>query len=264
MDRQGWMDARTNRRSTFDEVADLYDRFRPSYPERLVDDVVAFSGISHDGCILEIGCGTGQATVLFARRGYSIRCVELGANLARLARRNCAEFPNVRIDVSSFEEWPAPCAEFDVVIAAKSFHHIDPVIGFAKSAHALKSGGALALISNIPQRENSEVHTAVQEVYRRQAPSLAEGARGGKDPPLEDQIDATKLFGSVFMTRYRWNRTYDARAYTGLMETHSDHRLLPADQRAGLLKGIGEAIAAFGGSITVENVTRLCLAKKAV
>jgi SAM-dependent methyltransferase len=185
------MDTRTNRRSTFDEVADLYDRYRPSYPERVVDDVVTFSGIGDDGHILEVGCGTGQATVLFARRGYSVRCVEFGANLARLAERNCAEFGKVRIDVSSFEEWPAPCAEFDVVVGAQSFHHIDPVSGFAKAARALKSRATLVLLSNVPQRETSEVHAVVQEVYRRHAPSLADGASGGRDLPLEDQIDAT-------------------------------------------------------------------------
>jgi SAM-dependent methyltransferase len=257
-------DARASRRRTFDEIADLYDRYRPSYPERLVDDVVAFSGIHPDGRILEIGCGTGQLTRLFARRGFSIRCVELGANLARLAERNCAEFGRVRIEVSSFEEWPAPAAEFDLVVAAQSFHHVDPAIGFAKSARALKSRAALALVTSVPQRDTSDAHAAVQEVYKRHAPSLAEGAAAGRAAALEDQIDATGLFDSAVVTRYQWSRTYDAQAYAGLMETQSDNRLLPAEQRAALLEGIGDVIVAFGGAITVEYVTRLCLAKKAL
>ncbi len=50
-------------RTTFDRVALLYERARPGYPEKLFDDVVSLSGIPPNGWILEIGCGTGQATV---------------------------------------------------------------------------------------------------------------------------------------------------------------------------------------------------------
>jgi SAM-dependent methyltransferase len=63
------MEERNRLRATFDRVAPLYDEARPTYPEELFDDVVSLSGIPPGGRILEIGCGTGQATVLFARRG---------------------------------------------------------------------------------------------------------------------------------------------------------------------------------------------------
>src|ERR671938_966571 len=94
-------------RATFDEVALLYDRARPGYPEALFDDVVALSGIPPGGRILEIGCGTGQATVPLARRGYRILCVELGENLAAAARRKLATFPQVEVRTAAFEDWPA-------------------------------------------------------------------------------------------------------------------------------------------------------------
>lgn len=50
-------------RQTFDQEAELYDKARPGYLEALFDDVVALSGIPQQGRILEIGCGTGLATV---------------------------------------------------------------------------------------------------------------------------------------------------------------------------------------------------------
>ncbi|WP_392475982.1 hypothetical protein [Nostoc sp. C110] len=73
-------DERSQLRSTFNQVALLYDQVRPGYPEALFDDVVSLSRINPGGRILEIGCGTGQATVPFARRGYRILCIELGDN----------------------------------------------------------------------------------------------------------------------------------------------------------------------------------------
>src|SRR5579872_6356841 len=88
-------------RQTFDGSALLYDRVRPGYPEALFDDVIARSGIDPCGRVLEIGCGTGQATLPFARRGYRVICVELGESLAAVAQHNLAPFPLVEVQTGS-------------------------------------------------------------------------------------------------------------------------------------------------------------------
>ena len=90
-------------RFTFDEVAELYDRHRPGYPEALFEDLVALSGIAPAGRILEIGAGTGQATLPLARRGLRVLCLEPGAALARVARGKLAGFPRVEVLESSLQ-----------------------------------------------------------------------------------------------------------------------------------------------------------------
>jgi ubiquinone/menaquinone biosynthesis C-methylase UbiE len=57
-------------KSSFNDVARLYDQTRPGYPEALIEDAIRLSGIPSGGRILEIGCGPGKATLPFARRGY--------------------------------------------------------------------------------------------------------------------------------------------------------------------------------------------------
>src|ERR671933_1014886 len=108
-------------RITFNEVAELYDQVRPGYPEALFDAVVQLSGIPAQGRILEIGCGTGQATVPFARRGYRILCVELGENLASVARRRLAAYPQVEVRTGAFEDWPEERSAFDLAVSAEAF-----------------------------------------------------------------------------------------------------------------------------------------------
>ena len=77
---------RLQRARTFDEIAELYDRARPHYREELFDDLFRLSEIAPKTArILEVGSGTGRATEPLARRGCKVVCVELGANLARLA-----------------------------------------------------------------------------------------------------------------------------------------------------------------------------------
>lgn len=253
------MGSREERRKTFDEVADLYDRFRPSYPEQLVDDVVWLSGVPQHGRILEIGCGTGKATEKFAQRGYRMTCLEPGPNLARIAERKLAVFPDVRVEVCTFEEWQPANSDLDLVIAAQSFHFVDPASGLLKVARSLRAGGALAIFGNQPLPGDSEVHRRVQEAYARYAPAMAQG---DQESPLEDRIDETGLFETVVMTRYPWQTVYTATEYVGLMETQSDHRLLAPDQRSSLLQAIREAITSLGGSIKVDYVARLHLARR--
>lgn len=93
-------------RATFTEDAELYHRVRPGYPEGLFDDLVMLAALPRRGRVLEIGCGTGQATLPMAARGYPITAVELGPEMAALARRHLTAYPEVAIHTSAFEAWP--------------------------------------------------------------------------------------------------------------------------------------------------------------
>lgn len=130
-------------RATFGEDAERYDRRRPGYPAELFDEFAAAPGSR----VLELGCGTGQATLPLARLGCAIVAVELSVDMAAIARRRLAEFPAVRVVVSAFEDWPLPDERFDLVLSATAFHWLDPDVRMRKAADALRPGGRLALIS---------------------------------------------------------------------------------------------------------------------
>jgi 2-polyprenyl-3-methyl-5-hydroxy-6-metoxy-1,4-benzoquinol methylase len=200
------------RRATFDQVALLYDQARPGYPDALFDDVIAFSHIPPGGQILEIGCGTGQATLPLARRGFSIHCIDLGAELAAVAQRNLAPYPHAAVSVGAFETWPIQHGNYDLVIAATAFHWIDPAVRYQKAAHALKSSGAIALFSSthVGTAISADFFQAVQAVYTRIVPTMAEQFPGLAHPdnvptPVKDEIEHTGLFGDVTVHAYRWN-----------------------------------------------------------
>jgi 16S rRNA A1518/A1519 N6-dimethyltransferase RsmA/KsgA/DIM1 with predicted DNA glycosylase/AP lyase activity len=95
-------DVRDKLKRTFDQAAELYDKARPDYPDRIFDDLFALGALEHDATVLEVGRGTGQATRHLARRGCRVVCVELGENLAAVARRNLEPFPHVEVVASAF------------------------------------------------------------------------------------------------------------------------------------------------------------------
>ncbi len=163
-------------RTTFDRVALLYDQARPGYPEELFDTIVSLSGIPTAGRILEIGCGTGQATIPFARRGYRLLCIELGENLAAVARHQLAAYPLVEVQTGAFEDWSIEEGAFDLVFAATAFHWLDPAIAYPKTACALRTGEAIALFWNLHVHSDtsSRFFEAVQQLYCRFAPELVQ------------------------------------------------------------------------------------------
>lgn len=251
--------------STFDRVAWLYDQARPGYPEALIDDVISLSGMPCGGQILEIGCGSGQATLPFARRGYAILALEPGHRLAALATAHCRPFPRVQIEPLSFEAWPLGPQRFDLVISASAFDWIPPEIGLPKAAAALKAGGALALLWNDHLGADTPFFRAVKEVHRLRAPELAPSA----DPrPLEarvagqvEQIESSGLFGPVIVRRYPWSTTYTAREYVRLLSTYSVVQALPPPTRRHLLQGIRELAEQCGDQVDTNYLSLLFVAR---
>ena len=205
---------RENLKRIFDRDPELYDRARPGYPERLFDDLLTLAGLEPGEAVLEIGCGTGQATRPLARRGCRLVCLEIGEGLARVARRNLAPFPQVEVISSAFEAWEPQGAVFRMVFAATSWHWLDPSVRYAKAASVLEPGAALAIVSGghaFPEGFDS-FFTEIQECYD----AIGEGA--GKWPPPRPEevvderadIDGSGLFGDVRVRRYLWAMDYTA------------------------------------------------------
>src|SRR5579875_346947 len=92
-------------RTVFDLDAESYDRTRPVCPAELFDDLMRAADLRSGDQVLEIGAGTGQATLPLAERGLSVTAVELGAQLAAVARRRLAGFPAATVVTAAFEDW---------------------------------------------------------------------------------------------------------------------------------------------------------------
>jgi SAM-dependent methyltransferase len=264
-------DQRNRLRATFDEAAALYDEVRPGYPEELFDDVVSLSGIEPAGRILEIGCGTGQATVPFARRGYRILCVELGENLAAVARRNLEGYAYAEVRTGAFEDLALQDGSFELVISATAFHWLDPDVAYPKVAKILADGGSLALFWNVHVHSDASesFFEDTQRIYEREAPEIV-GPDDYKGPPRPHEVhDRTKeiqdtgLFTSITTRHYLWDETYDSRSYLRVLSTYSGHRSLDDETRGRLFRGIADLIdTRFAGSIVKGYLTTLYVAKK--
>src|SRR5204863_3179612 len=118
-------------------------RGRPSYPGAVFGDLAELAGLEPGSRVVEVGPGTGKATVELVRRGYAVTGVELSPDLAEVARRNA---PGAEIVVSEFEHWQPETTGFDAIVATTAYHWIDPEHRYARPLALLKAGGALAVV----------------------------------------------------------------------------------------------------------------------
>ncbi len=250
-------------RFVFDEVAELYARVRPTYPSTLIDDVIRSARLSPGSRILEIGSGPGNASVLFSGRGFRLLCLEPGQRLADLARRRLTDDSNAQVVETTFEDWPVELAAFDLAFAAQSFHWIDPVLRFSKTAQALKRGGTLAVFANRTARGTTPLDLRIRQVYAAHAPEIDTRwqAHNTRDYFL-DMFAASMDFQPAQSREYEWQAEYRTADYLDLLQTHSDHRLLDRERLEAVLTGIGDAIDSHGGSLAVNYVAVLCWAQR--
>jgi SAM-dependent methyltransferase len=258
-------------RMVFGEVAELYDDARPTYPERLVHDVVAFAGLGDGGRALEVGVGTGKATVLFATHGVDILGVEPDARMAAVARRNCAAFPGVKIEVVAFETWAPSGRSFDLVYAAQAWHWMAADVRCRQAHAVLRPGGAIALFWNEQRwsEDDEPIRGQLDRIYQDLAPELLARAVFPSLRPMDleetaaDELRRSRLFTSVESRSYLWSERWPTSRWVGVLTTQSDHRLLADDRRARLLDAVAEVLDGAGGRLTVRYETNLHLGRAA-
>lgn len=257
-----------SRRLAFGRVAELYHRVRPPYPDAVIEELVSFSGLEPGGRVLDVGAGTGKATVALAERGLEVLALEPDPAMAELARRNTAAYPRVTVTPGDFESFHPP-APFDALVCAQAWHWIDPVRRYQLAAAALLPGGALAAMWNLPDWEPNPLRRPLCEVYARFAAELSPGfPMHPASEPLDiagdwhGEIAAADAFAAPTVERHRFSLSYATADYLALLETHQDHILLPDAVRGELLAAVADVLDRAGGSIRLDLVTQLCLARR--
>jgi SAM-dependent methyltransferase len=244
------MTGEREQRLVFGEDAERYDRARPTYPDELVDQLVAWVGAG--ARVVDVGCGTGKATRLLAARGMVGVGVEPHPAMAAVARRQLAEWPGWRVDDSGFEDWePRPGdTPVDLVTCAQAWHWLDPAVRLHKAHALLRPGGWLALWWNANELDDdSPARLAINDIYARLEPGMSVLPSCGNLPrPRRDEpIPAGVGFGPHVDRVISWSQEYTTDEWIDLLQTHSNHRLLPPERLAALLDAVAEAIDAVGG-----------------
>lgn len=247
----------------FDREAERYDRFRPTYPDGLIDDVL---GSKPEGLhVLDVGCGTGIASRLMAARGAKVLGVELAPRMAEIARGH-----GIDVEVAPFEDWEPAGRTFDRVVSAQAWHWLDRADATAKAASVLRPGGRLCLIWNAGSHPDdladalADVYASVlpgrvHTVFRGYAANRSTDRRSGLTSAA---IAAVPELDAPTAKWFPWTQTYQRDHWLEQLRSRSDHAALRPAVQQRLFEGIGAAIDGFGGSFAMNFETVLVSATR--
>jgi SAM-dependent methyltransferase len=223
------------------------------HPAELIDDLAAAGPRD----VLEVGCGTGTASVHLARRGCAVLGVEPDEEMAAVARR-----AGVEVEIARFEEWHARGRLFDLVVSGHAWRWVDPAVGPARAAAVLGARGRIALLETAVQPLGRRAQEALRRCYESDVPFLAGRAPGLRSPPAADvaalhvrSLVLSGHFTTSHTVRYGWERRYTSAEWVGIAAAESAHAALDPARRSALLRRLGAAVDDLGGEIVVPHET---------
>jgi SAM-dependent methyltransferase len=262
------------RARSYGPVAADYDRYRPRYPDQLIDDVVA---MLPGGRVLEIGAGTGIASAAFAARGLAMTCVEPDPQMAAVLSTKLAGHADLHLEVATFEDWsaarPAGAPGFDGLISAQAWHWTDRTTRWADAGAAVRNGGVIALFWNEDHFADDRVPAAYAAAYHRHGieirsvheplPSSDPDRIVDEERPegwAEFQAGVGAYFTDLRTHRYHWTRRMSVPDYVARINTTSAHVILPPGVRDDMTAELIATLTGYGGEIELAMTTDLATA----
>ncbi len=221
---------------------------RPSYPEALIDRLIARAGVRAGDRVADLGAGTGIFTAQLAARGLLVDAIDPSDAM----RAQAPAHPGVTWRAGSFEATGLDDGAVRWITAAQAFHWADPPRALPELHRVLAPGGQLTCLWNDRRDADSPMLAAVMALIRREAPRFDERYRdrdwgavlvGGGwfgDPALDEEPHA------IAMTRER---------FRGLWRSHNHLAETAGDGLPRVLAGI-DALTADVAHVDVPYLTR--------
>ena len=210
----------------FGACAPIYERARSGYPASLISDIEHFAGENGIKSVLEVGAGSGKATIPIAKMGVVLDCIEPSRRMSGILRASCAGFPNVTISTTTFERW-RPRRRYCLLVASQSWHLVDPDVRLAKAAQVIRPGGTLALFWNLPPQPASDLAgRTLDSILRDLGLNLTPASNPTPEPrtlpPLYSSPDFTDISVKTYRTMYRLSFS----RYIDILHTYPEYNAL--------------------------------------
>ncbi len=257
MDTMGWI----KQSKSFNEVANYYDTFRPSYPSELIDCIVTNSALHTESKILEIGAGSGKASELFLDRGYELLCIEPGPQLAELGMQKHKD-KKVQYVVTRFEDWEDSRKDNDLVFSAQAYHWVPQPEGYKKCAEVLKPQGKLALFWNFYLCGDSESDQEIAKLCRRYN-AFTMSSKEEIDQIINRtsaEISGSGYFDVPSIHLFPWSHQEDVDSFIGFLNTASSFLVLPESEQRELTTKLRMLFSKNGGFVSRNYICGLFMA----
>jgi ubiquinone/menaquinone biosynthesis C-methylase UbiE len=232
---------------SFDSVAELYERTRPSYPSDAVAWLVETLRLDGRSVVLDLGAGTGKLSRELVPFVGRVIAVEPGpAMLGQLERA----VPEAEPVLGAAEAIPLPDGAVDAVTCGQSFHWFRPDEALPEIRRVLRRGGGLGLIWNLRDYDDD---------VQREVTALLDPFVPPKRPPVTKSVErlVERSVGEVARARFPFVQELDADALVDRIASISFVASASEGQRRELAEGLRGLAVSRGGRVEFRYTTEV-------
>lgn len=204
--------------------AELYEKYRPSYPDSLIDFLYENARC---GCVADIGAGTGKFTRCLLKKPWRVIAVEPNADM----REKLSEIEPISIVSASAEDTGLGDNSVGLVTTAQAFHWFDEVKFKAECRRILTFDGQLAIVYNERVLEGCEISRVRNEICMRYCGAFHTGHVGRRTSGEGDAFLRGEYFSEVKCFSADYDMAMDEQSFIGdtlsrsyaIGKDHADH-----------------------------------------
>ena len=198
---------------SFVGTADYYAKYRVPYPKELIDHLRASAGITGNGRLLDLACGTGQVALSMFRFFREVWAVDRELEMVETGRRGAeaSGAGNVLWKVGRAEDLVAPSGVFELITVGNAFHRLNRRLVGRKAMDWLAPERCLAVVGSSSLWTGEEEWQSIAgDVIRRWTSEEPVVERKKSDQPRETFEEALRFAGfqdieeQTFPVPYVW------------------------------------------------------------
>jgi SAM-dependent methyltransferase len=253
------------RRLSFQSDAELYARYRPSYPAQIIQEIKGYvADISKETQVLELGCGTGQLTQLLLAEPWQVIATDPSEDMLQEAKKALPQGDFQYASLESFKKSDT----FDIVVTATAYHWFDKHTRIKNLNQLLKPNGKLVVMVNGYNKEQDTqpirkaLDTAFSDMRKRFSMPNDNGIFMAEYDSIWEELKMSPLFCNPIRKEFGFSVKYNTEDFIGMQSTHSATKILPDEAKEFLFQEMRTVFDTFGGEITVPyNVSLFMLTK---
>jgi ubiquinone/menaquinone biosynthesis C-methylase UbiE len=243
-------------KETFSTIPKQYDKARLGYPDPLFRDIIRYSKLTKNDPVLEIGIGTGKATLPFVRYSNHLIANDISRELVSIAKEKLKRYQRMKYIIGQFENIKLPKNHFKLIYSAQSFHWIKPGIQFTKTRALLKPGGVLALFWNF-NYYNKGIGKWAMKLHKKYS-----SAKGGKAIEIIQRLKRHHNFTDATTKEYRRTIRMGRADYISMQTSFSWYLALSKKRKKQALAELHQKLNQYPKTIRIPIKTILIMARK--
>lgn len=148
----------------FSDRVDAYVRYRPGYPNVLIEELRTVVPLDSRSVVADIGSGTGISCELFLRHGLTVYGVEPNVEMRTAAEKFLERYDRFHSVDGTAERTTLPDGVADLVAAGQAFHWFDHNSARSEWRRILKPDGQVLLFWNSRRTGGSPFLVAYEEM----------------------------------------------------------------------------------------------------